>query len=171
MKGTVTYFPCDLWLDKDEGDGQIRRQLMAAKRSTDQRKGKSYFLVIKIIPGLNKVSLFVNLFVCLSVSLFVCLSVCLFVCQFVCMSVSLFVCLLHDVSVCLSNYPADIVIFCPCLLKVSNTKSVHTLATCVVLVLMLMLLSPYLVRMETLVTIVWIILETILRKEGNFEKH
>ena len=167
MKGTVTYFPCDLWLDKDEGDGQIRRQLMAAKRSTDQRKGKSYFLVIKIIPGLNKVSLFVNLFVCL----FVCQFVCLSVCQFVCMSVSLFVCLLHDVSVCLSNYPADIVIFCPCLLKVSNTKSVHTLATCVVLVLMLMLLSPYLVRMETLVTIVWIILETILRKEGNFEKH
>ena len=102
MKGTVTYFPCDLWLDKDEGDGQIRRQLMAAKRSTDQRKGKSYFLVIKIIPGLNTVSLFVylfvclfvcqfvclsvSLFVCLSVSLFVCLSVCLYVCQFVCLS-------------------------------------------------------------------------------------
>ena len=39
VKGTVTYFPCDQWLDKDEGDGQIRRQLMATKKSTDKRKG------------------------------------------------------------------------------------------------------------------------------------
>lgn len=39
VKGTVTYFPCDQWLDKDEGDGQIRRQLTATKKSTDTRKG------------------------------------------------------------------------------------------------------------------------------------
>ena len=111
MKGTVTYFPCDLWLDKDEGDGQIRRQLMAAKRSTDQRKGKSYFLVIKIIPGLNKVSLFVNLFVCL----FVCQFVCLSVCQFVCMSVSLFVCL----SVCLFVFCMMCLFVCPTIQQTS----------------------------------------------------
>ena len=43
VKGTVTYFPCDQWLDKDEGDGQIRRQLMATKKSTDKRKGDIHF--------------------------------------------------------------------------------------------------------------------------------
>ena len=39
VKGTVTYFPCDQWLDKDEGDDQMRRKLMATKKSTDKRKG------------------------------------------------------------------------------------------------------------------------------------
>jgi hypothetical protein len=43
VKGSVTYFPCDQWLDKDEGDGQIRRQLMTAKKSTDTRKGNRQY--------------------------------------------------------------------------------------------------------------------------------
>ncbi len=43
VKGTVTYFPCDQWLDKDEGDGQIRRQLMATKKATDARKGNQHY--------------------------------------------------------------------------------------------------------------------------------
>lgn len=45
VKGTVTYFPCDQWLDKDEGDGQIRRQLMATKKATDKRKGTVSIIV------------------------------------------------------------------------------------------------------------------------------
>lgn len=47
----MTYFPCDQWLDKDEGDGQIRRQLMATKKATDKRKGNiadSYNNEVKI---------------------------------------------------------------------------------------------------------------------------
>ena len=36
---TVRYFPCDQWLEKDEGGGKIRRQLMATKKSTDKPEG------------------------------------------------------------------------------------------------------------------------------------
>ena len=47
VKGTVTYFPCDQWLDKDEGDRQIRRQLMATKKSTDKRKGDMFYSYLR----------------------------------------------------------------------------------------------------------------------------
>jgi hypothetical protein len=50
VKGTVTYFPCDQWLDKDEGDGQIRRQLMATKKATDKRKGNNHFMLQLSLP-------------------------------------------------------------------------------------------------------------------------
>ena len=54
VKGTVTYFPCDQWLDKDEGDGQIRRQLMATKKATDTRKGNLIVFELQLTPFLSR---------------------------------------------------------------------------------------------------------------------
>ena len=53
VKGTATYIPCDQWLDKDEGDGQIWRHLMATKKAIDTRKGNVIVFELLLTPLLS----------------------------------------------------------------------------------------------------------------------